>query len=34
VATTGAVTDAVIMEYVENQDLGIQDDDFRISPQF
>ena len=32
VATTGTVTDAVIMEYIENQDLGIPDDDFRISP--
>ena len=31
VATTGTVTDAVIMEYIESQDLGIPDDDFRIS---
>ena len=32
VATTGTVTDAVIMEYIENQDLDIPDDDFRITP--
>jgi len=31
VATTGTVTDKVIMEYIENQDVGLPDDDFRIS---
>jgi putative transposase len=30
VATTGTVTDEVIKEYIENQDIGIPDDDFRI----
>lgn len=30
VATTGTVTDEIIKEYIENQDLGIPDDDFRI----
>ena len=31
VATTGTVTDKVIMEYIENQDVGVPDDDFQIS---
>ena len=31
VATTGTVTDKTIMEYIENQDVGIPDDDFQIS---
>lgn len=31
VATTGTVTDEVIMEYIEKQDIGIPDDDFHIS---
>ena len=30
VATTGTVTDEIIKEYIENQDSGIPDDDFRI----
>jgi putative transposase len=30
VATTGTITDEIIKEYIENQDLGIPDDDFRI----
>lgn len=30
VATTGTVTDETIKEYIENQDIGIPDDDFRI----
>jgi putative transposase len=32
VATTGTVTDEVIMDYIANQDTGIPDDDFRIAP--
>ena len=32
VATTGTVTDEVIMDYIANQDTGIADDDFRIAP--
>ncbi len=32
VATTGTVTDDIIMDYIEKQDVGIPDDDFRISP--
>ena len=30
VATTGTVTDEIIKEYIENQDSGVPDDDFRI----
>jgi len=30
VATTGTVTDEIIKEYIENQDIGTLDDDFRI----
>jgi putative transposase len=30
VATTGTVTDEIIKEYIENQDIGTPDDDFRI----
>ena len=30
VATTGTVTDEIIKEYIENQDSGIPDDDFRV----
>ena len=30
VATTGTVTDETIKEYIENQDIGIPDDNFRI----
>lgn len=32
VATTGKVTDEVIMDYIEKKDIGTPDDDFRISP--
>jgi putative transposase len=32
VASTGAVTDEAIMDYIANQDTGIADDDFRIAP--
>ncbi len=32
VATTGTVTDEVIMDYIEKQDVGTPYDDFRISP--
>ena len=32
VVATWTVTDAVIIGYSENQNLGIPDDDFRISP--
>jgi putative transposase len=31
VATSGTVTDEIIKEYIENQDIGTPDDDFRIS---
>ena len=30
VATTGTVTDEIIKEYIENQDSGVPDDDFRM----
>jgi len=30
VATTGTVTDEIIKEYIENQEVGLPDDDFRI----
>ena len=30
VATTGTVTDEIIKEYIEKQDFGVPDDDFRI----
>jgi putative transposase len=30
VVTTGTITDEIIKEYIENQDLETADDDFRI----
>ena len=33
VASSGNVTDEVIMEYIKNQDKEIKDDNFRISEE-
>jgi len=31
VASSGNITDEVIMEYIEKQDIGDKDEDFKIS---